>query len=110
MCAHYWELFQINDCSPIAEYSEQSSEHWNKHIRNFKSGVGCRACQKSIEVKTHDIFVRIANSSHPSIALKKRILKCSKCNFYGHTARSCKLGLNDCLTQERSKIEECYIK
>ena len=110
MCAHYWELFQINDCSPIAEYSEQSSEHWNKHIRNIKSGAGCRARQTSIQVNTHDIFVRISIRSHPFIALKKRIFKCSKCSFFGHTAMSCKLGLNDCLTLERSIIEECYIK
>ena len=110
MCAHYWELFQINDCSPIAEYSEQSSEHWNKHIRNIKSGAGCRARQTSIQVNTHDIFVRISICSHPFIALKKRIFKCSKCSFFGHTAMSCKLGLNDCLTLERSIIEECYIK
>ena len=110
MCAHYWELFEMNNCSPIAAYSEQSGEHWNKHIRNIKSGAGCRAQQSSIQVNTRDIFVRISNRSHPNIALKRRMLKCSVCGLLGHTARSCKSTIQECVTLERTKIEECYIK
>ncbi len=30
MCAHSWELFLITDGKPIARYSEQSGESWNK--------------------------------------------------------------------------------
>ena len=110
MCAHYWELYHMNDGSPIAAYSEQSGEHWNKHIRNTKSGAGCRARQSSIQVNTHDIFARMFIRSHPTIALKRRVFKCSVCGLLGHTARSCKSTVQECITLERSKIEDCYVK
>ncbi len=64
MCAHYWELFDINNVDPIAVYSEQSGEYWNKHIRNFKSGAVCRSHQQNIKAYTRDIFVRIFIKSH----------------------------------------------
>ena len=38
MCAHAWELFMLAGGSPIAKYSEQSSESWNKYIKAYKSG------------------------------------------------------------------------
>ena len=38
MCGHNPELFEITGGAPIAIYSEQGSEAWNKHIRAFKSG------------------------------------------------------------------------
>ena len=108
MCAHYWELFDINNGDPIAVYSEQSGEHWNKHIRNFKSGAACRARQQNIQANTRDIFVRIFIKSHPNIALKRRVLKCSRCNIFGHTVRSCKSTMQSCVTNERFEIESCY--
>ena len=108
MCAHYWKLYHMNDGDPIAVYSEQSGEHWNKHIRNFKSGAGCKTRQQNIEVNTRDIFVRIFLRSHSSIALKRRVLKCSRCNLFGHTVRSCKSTMQSCATYERFQIASCY--
>ena len=49
MCAHSWELYKI--CSgPIAQYSEQAQEHWNKFVTRYKSGSGARARQHSVKI------------------------------------------------------------
>lgn len=50
MCGHNWELLKITGGQHIAEFSEQSSEAWNKHILAFKSGPGARARQTSIPI------------------------------------------------------------
>ena len=109
MCAHAWELFQMNNGKPIAAYSEQSSEAWNKYIRAYKSGCSSRARQFSIRVNTQDIFQRICIQSHPLIASKKRQYCCSKCHKIGHTIRSCTLGVPTVDTLEISEIQACFI-
>ena len=90
MCAHSWELFVMTEGSPIAVYSEQSGECWNKFICAYKSGMSCKARQMSVQVNTKDIFTRIMIRTHPEIASRKRVLKCSKCSHTGHTARGAK--------------------
>ena len=59
MCAHSWELFQMTNGKPIAIFSEQSGEAWNKHIKAYKSGCASRARQMSVMVNTLDIFQRM---------------------------------------------------
>ena len=55
MCAHSWQLFQI--CStPIAVYSEQAQEHWNKFVTLFKSGGGARLRQHSMCAHNWQLF------------------------------------------------------
>ena len=43
LCCHYWEIFVLTEGNPIAKYSEQGSEAWNKYIRVYQRGPGCRA-------------------------------------------------------------------
>ena len=43
MCGHNPELFEKTGGAPIAIYSEQGSEAWNKHIRAFNLGPAARA-------------------------------------------------------------------
>ena len=87
MCAHAWQLFDI--CSgPLAQYSGQSQEHWNKYITRFKSGSGARARQHGVSVNLGDIFGRMLMMTHPSIASQKRQIICGKCQQVGHSAKS----------------------
>ena len=88
MCAHSWQLFQIAHPDPIAVFSEQSQEHWNKHVSRFKSGTGTRARQCSVKANIQDIFTRMLHMSHPLVASKKRIVTCGKCGETGHGAKS----------------------
>ena len=108
MCAHAWELFEITHGKPIALYAEQSGEAWNKHIRAYKSGADARARQCSIRLNTCDIFTRMLVQSHPLIASKKKLLKCSVCKKPGHTIRSCPTRYSSVLNEEKSYIESCY--
>ena len=87
MCAHSWELCQI--CSgPIAQYSEQAQEHWNKFITRYKSGCGARARQHGVSVNLADILGRMLMKTHPVVAAQKRRIRCGKCYLLGHSARS----------------------
>ena len=80
--AHNWQLFQMLEGKPIAIWSESGLESWNKHIRNFRSGTGCRSRQTSVSANIHDIFVRMLITSAPAIAhakrnvLKRRVQAC----------------------------------
>ena len=59
MCAYALELFVITDGLPIAEYSEQSIESWNKFIRAYKSGPAAKARQMLTKMNTQDIFHKV---------------------------------------------------
>ena len=65
MFAHNWELFEILDGRSIAVWSESDQEAWNKHVQNYRSGVGCRARQMSTKANIQDIFVRMLITSAP---------------------------------------------
>ena len=70
MCAHAWQFYDIFS-GPIAKYSEQSQEHWNKFVNKYKSGCGARARQHGVSVNLADIFTRMLRMTHPIIASKK---------------------------------------
>ena len=88
MCAHSWQLFMMTYPEPIAIYSEQSQEHWNKHLSRFKSGTGARARQHSVKTNINDVFARMLHLSNPLVASKKRSITCGKCGELGHGAKS----------------------
>ena len=76
MLAHNWELFEITEGAPIAVWSECAVEAWNKHVRNFRCGAGCRARQNSVENNISDIFVRMLVTSAPAVAkVRDTVLK-----------------------------------
>ncbi len=104
MASHYWQLVQLNNGNPISVYSEQGSEAMNKAIRAIKSGTSCRARQMNLQVNTRDIFIRMWFRSHPVVALQRRILRCSRCDSVGHTARSCQADINLVQSYEASMI------
>ena len=79
MCTHSWELFKITEGAPIAIYTEQAGETWNKHIRSDKSGTAALARQCPIKFNTQNIFTRMMIQSHPYIARQKQHVKCSIC-------------------------------
>ena len=108
MCAHNWELFQLNKGESIAIFSEQGSEAWNKHIRAFKSGPSARARQTSIKENINDIFNRMMIKTHPKIATQKRQVSCKRCNRIGHTVRSCPSLVATALDWEESRIQQCF--
>ena len=108
MCGHNPELFRITEGSPIAIYSEQGSEAWNKFIRSFKSGPAARARQTSIQENILDIFNRMLIKSHPEVASRKRQSKCNQCGKLGHTVRSCQLLVMHALNREKSRIQSCF--
>lgn len=109
MCAHFWELFSLTNGKPIAVYSEQGSEACNKYIRNYKSGSSSKARQMNLTVNTRDVFARMWWRSHPTISLQRRLLKCSRCDQFGHTVRSCASSKVEVESYERSQINNCYI-
>ena len=74
MLAHNWELFEMQNGGPIAIWSESALESWNKHLRNFRSGAGCRARQMSVRCNIQDVFVRMLVTSAPVIASVRRNL------------------------------------
>ena len=108
MCAHGWELFKICD-GPIARFSEQSQEHWNKHVSGFKSGAGTRARQHNVQVNIQDIFGRMLMMTHPRVAVTKRQLYCSTCKQTGHTARSIIHHACGPVKQEAALINSYYL-
>ena len=108
MCGHNWELFVITKGAPIAIFSEQGSEAWNKHIRAYKSGPAARARQTSIKENILDIFNRMMIKTHPKIACQKRQLVCTRCNRLGHTIRSCPLRVESVLDWEATRVQSCF--
>ena len=87
MCAHSWQLIDILD-APVALYSEQAQEHWNKYLAKYKSGVATRARQHSVRINILDIFQRMMAMTHPKVASKRRRIICQTCKKEGHTAFS----------------------
>ena len=59
MLAHNWELFEMLEGGPIAVWSESGLEAWNKDLRNFQSGAGCRTRYTSAKSNLEGIFVRM---------------------------------------------------
>ena len=108
MCGHNPELFDITKGAPIAIFSEQGSEAWNKFIRSFKSGAAARARQTSIQENILDIFNRMMIKTHPQVASRKRQYKCSRCNKMGHTVKSCPMSVTCVWTLEKSRVESCF--
>ena len=111
MCGHNPELFEITRGAPIAIYSEQGSEAWNKFIRSFKSGPCARARQTSIQDNILDIFNRMMIKTHPEVASRKRQSRCTGCDKLGHTVRSCPLVVTSKKvdTLERSRVKSCFM-
>ena len=56
---------------PIAVWSESGLEAWNKDLRNFQSGAGCRTRYTSAKSNLEGIFVRMLIISS-QIATKSR--------------------------------------
>ena len=110
MCAHDWELFRLSQGQPIAIFSEQGSEAWNKSIRAFKSGPGARARQTSIHENTLDIFQRMMIMTNPLIATSKRQLQCSRCGKIGHTICSCPARLTTVIDFETTIVNDCFFR
>ena len=108
MCAHNPALFMMTGGAPIAIFSEQGSEAWNKHIRAYKSGPGARARQRSIQENIHDIFTRMMLKTHPEIATRKRQVQCNRCEKLGHTIRSCPLLFSSALDWEATRVQRCF--
>ena len=108
MCAHSWQLYDVLN-SPIAIYSEQAQENWNKHVARYKSGCGTRARQHSIKLNTADIFNRMLVRTHPLIASKRRKIVCSLCGEEGHSCKSVKIHGFGPKEFEKALIEEYYL-
>lgn len=108
MCAHSWQLFDLNKGSSVAKWSESPVESWNKHVRSFQSGPAARSRQLSIKDNIHDIFRRMSIMSHPDIASRRPRPSCSVCGAVGHTARSSKHKVVSVMTEEESKIASLY--
>ena len=88
MCAHSWQLFEMCNDVALSAYSEQAQEHWNKHVRSFKSGSSARARQHSIKDNLKDVMARMLQVTHPVVVAKRRKIKCTVCGQLGHTSRS----------------------
>ena len=88
LCAHSWELFELNSGSSISKWSEIALEAWNKHVRSFKSGTSSRSRQTYIRANLHDIFRRMLITSHPAISSKRYRPLCRICVRYGQWAFS----------------------
>lgn len=109
MCGHNWQLFSIMDGAPIAIFSEQGSDAWNKYIRAFKTGPAARARQTSLKENILDVFQRMMIMTHPKIASLKRQLVCKRCNKLGHTLRSCPKFMSTVLDSEHTAIQTCFV-
>ena len=82
MLAHNWDLFQMQEGAPIGFWSDISLASRDKHIRNFRSGAGCRARHRhdtvSIKNNINDIFVRMLITSAPAVAFVRRNMLVSR--------------------------------
>ena len=102
MCAHSWELFEINNGTSISKWSE-------KYVRSFQNGPAARARQCSIKDNLKDVFTKMLIRSHPAIAEKYPRPLCSICGEVGHTARSIRHKRQfDVPTCEKSIIDSVY--
>ena len=109
LCGHSWQLFELNNGTSIAKWSESPVESWNKHVRSFQSGPASRSRQLSIKDNIHDIFRRMSIMSHPEIAMKRPRPRCSVCGEVGHTARSSRhSGMASVMVEEEARIESLY--
>ena len=88
MCAHSWQLFEMNDCNPISDFSEQAQEHWNKNVSKYKSGCGARARQHSVKLNIRDNFTRMLQMTHPIVVSKKRKLNATRSKMEGEIVSS----------------------
>ena len=107
MCAHSWQLFKIFNV-PIAIYSEQAQEHWNKFVGKYKSGFGAHARQHNLSLNISDIFSRMLVMTHPLIASKRQQIVCSLCEMEGHSCKSTKFHSYGPAKLESIMIEEYY--
>ena len=109
LCAHAWQLFELNNGKSIAVWSENPLESWNEYVRSFKSGSAARARQCSVQTNIHDVLRRMLIKSHPDVAARRYIPRCSICNEMGHTARSSiHKRPNNALTEEQLLIASLY--
>ena len=94
---------------PIAIFSQQAQEHWNKYVVRSKSGCGARARQHSIRENLHDILAGMLRMLNPLVVHRRRKVRCSVCGCLGHTARA-KLhhGADSILGQDDSQIMALY--
>ena len=74
---HKWELSQMQEGFPIGIGSESAPESRNKHIRNLRSGAGCRPRQTSVK-NNNDIFVRMLITSALAVAFVRRNMLVSR--------------------------------
>ena len=88
VCAHPWELFEMNMGKAISIWSESPVESWNKFVRAYQSGVAARARQSSIKDNLKDVLSRMLIEYHPKVASLKPRPSCNICGEIGHTARS----------------------
>ena len=88
VCAHAWELLEMNMGKAISIWSESPVESWNKFVRAYQSGVAARARQSSIKDNLKDVLSRMLIESHPEVASLKPRPSCNICGEIGHTARS----------------------
>ena len=109
LCAHTWQLFDMNRGKAITRWSENPLESWNKSIRSFQSGPAARARQNSMRNNLHDIFRGMLIRSHPYIAAKYPRSTCSICGEIGHTARSSRHKVSTVPSQEDAIIASFYV-
>ena len=109
MCGHSHQLFQMNNGKPIAIYSEQAGEAWNKSIRSFQSGAAARARQNSLQNNLKDIFSRRMITTHPTVTAKRITLFCRACSCYGHTVKSCSKRYSTVLSEEETSVQSYFI-
>ena len=84
-------------------------EGWHKYIRSFKSGLGSRARQCSIEDNLKDVFTRILDMTHPKISKYSEDVICNECSEIGHTSRSCHYSTEDeMVSSEDEEIQQFY--
>ena len=77
MCAHDWHLVLILD-APVAIYSEQAQEHWNKYLTKYKSGPSARERQHSVSLNVLRHFCQNVVDDTPHGSWEKKTGYCGK--------------------------------